>query len=246
MTQLTSAILLLLIGPAIGSFLGVVIDRFGREGAGSSIVTARSRCRSCNTPLGATELIPLVSYLIQLGRCRHCRAAIPAQLFYLEILGLGGAALALAAYPFDPALAWGWALWLWVLIGLAGCDLRWLRLPDGLTAILAITSLILAPNLSFALWGAALGAGSFLALRLIYARLRGREGLGLGDVKLMFGLGAFTGPLDLPLLALIAALLALGLATVTHRRGANLSTQAVPFGAALCVAAALLWLWRFF
>ncbi|MEC8196911.1 MAG: hypothetical protein VX228_11475 [Pseudomonadota bacterium] len=53
-------------------------------------------------------------------------------------------------------------------------------------------------------------------------------------------------PLDLPLLALIAALLALGLATVTHRRGANLSTQAVPFGAALCVAAALLWLWRFF
>jgi leader peptidase (prepilin peptidase)/N-methyltransferase len=108
---------------------------------------------------------------------------------------------------------------LWLLIALAMSDAVWMRLPDGLTAAAAVLALLLAAQpagirLAAALWGAVLGAGSFAALRWGYFVLRGRMGLGLVDVKLMVGLGAFCGPL------------------------------ALPFGTALCFSAALLWLWR--
>lgn len=153
-------------------------------------------------------------------------------------------------------------------------DLLWFCLPDLLTAgvfalglgLAVVTSLAPVPEaLGFALLGAGLGAGSFLALRSGYRALRHREGLGLGDVKLMVGLGAFAGPLDLPLLVLVAALLALlgGLwQYLRSRRGvpgpapqqisvrsaageeASLALIALPFGTALAAAAALIWLLR--
>ncbi len=92
-----------------------------------------------------------------------------------------------------------------------------------------------------ALIGLGCGVGSFLAVRLIYRRLRGREGLGLGDVKLMAGIGALIGPYDLPLVVLIAAasLLAVVLSrSVTGRAPLN-RLQPLPFGAALAVATGL-------
>ena len=93
-----------------------------------------------------------------------------------------------------------------------------------------------------ALAGGLLGAGSFLVLRVGYKALRGREGLGLGDVKLMAGLGALTGPAQLPLLVLIAATGALAITLFKHR---NLRGDlALPFGAALSGAGAPLWLFE--
>lgn len=254
-SALSLQLLLLLLAPAIGSFLGVVIDRFGR---GESLIWARSACRSCGQSLAARDLIPILSFLWARGRCRHCQQAIPAWMFYLELLCLGAALIALAAFPDDSVAAWGWALWLWLLIGLAGCDLRWFRLPDLMTGALFLLSLALAENLTTALWGAFWGAGSFWALRVIYQALRGREGLGLGDVKLMAGLGAFAGVYDLPLLVLMAALLGLGAVAIAALRGHQTGQQqvpprlspslgaqtALPFGAALAVAAVVLWLMR--
>ena len=92
--------------------------------------------------------------------------------------------------------------------------------------------------------GALLGAGSFVILRWSYWLWRGREGLGLGDVKLMVGLGAFAGPYDLPLLILLAAFSALGVALLQRLLSpAPLAPdRPLPFGAALCAATAVLWL----
>ncbi|WP_300532570.1 A24 family peptidase [uncultured Mameliella sp.] len=236
-----STLLLLLTAPAAGSFLAVLVDRLPR---GEDVVTAPSRCRACKTRLGLRDLVPLLSYPLLRGCCRHCGAPVPGWLWLMELaaLGLAGLALLRGGTVWE---IWCSALLLWLLLALAVSDLRTFRLPDALTAALAALCLgaALAQGLFvWALAGGLIGAGSFLLLRIAYAALRGREGLGLGDVKLMAGLGALTGPAQLPLLVLVAALMALAVALLRHR--APKGDMPLPFGTALCVAAALLWLLR--
>ena len=234
-----STLLLLLTAPAAGSFLAVLVDRLPR---GEDVVTAPSRCRACKTRLGLRDLVPLLSYPLLRGCCRHCGAPVPGWLWLMELaaLGLAGLAMLRGGTVWE---IWCSALLLWLLLALAVSDLRTFRLPDALTAALAALCLgaALAQGLFvWALAGGLIGAGSFLLLRIAYAALRGREGLGLGDVKLMAGLGALTGPAQLPLLVLVAALSALIAAALT--RGGWAADRPLPFGVALCAAGALVWL----
>lgn len=236
-------LLLLLVAPAAGSFLNVLIDRLPR---GEDVVRAPSACRACGRRLGLRDLVPVLSFAATRGRCRHCGAPIPAWHLHVEIATPGLALLAVLAGG-GPAVAWLTAGVLWCLLALAVSDLLWLRLPDPLTLALLVLALALAladpgRDPGQALLGAGLGAGTFWLLRQGYARLRGREGLGLGDVKLMAGIGALAGPAALPATVLTGALLALAATGLARRplRGAT----ALPFGAALCAAAGLAWLWR--
>lgn len=239
-----ACIFLLLISPAIGSFLAVLADRLPR---GQDVVRAPSACRSCQTRLSPRDLIPVVSFAVGAGRCRHCQAAIPPWLLYMEILATGLAVVAVIL-AHTPAEAWGYALFLWILLALVACDLMWFRLPDLLTGALLAVALGLAwwtgqPALDMALWGAVIGAGSFWALRVGYRALRDREGLGLGDVKLMAGLGAALGPYDIPLMALVAAVAGLAVALTGRLRSAQAlrPTRPLPFGAALAAATGVIW-----
>ena len=193
-------------------------------------------------------MIPILFFLHQRGRCAHCGGSIPPWLLYIEILATGAALLALLAGGGTVIVLLN-ALFLWLLIALAASDMLWFRLPDLLTAALALVALVITTQpgghgLWMGLTGALIGMGSFTAIRWGYYIWRGRQGLGLGDVKLMAGLGAFAGPWDLALLILIAALLALSAALWRqHIRGRTVRADlALPFGAALCAAAALLWL----
>ncbi|MGC1497774.1 MAG: A24 family peptidase [Sulfitobacter sp.] len=246
MTTLTPlTFLLIIISPAIGSFIGVLIDRLPRD---EDVIVKGSTCRNCSTVLRPMQMIPLFSFMMQRGACGTCGQPIPAWLFYTELLALCAAVLAVIAGG-DPAHVFLSALFLWVLIGLAGADLLWFRLPDVLTATLAVVAvgLAVAPGgigLYDAMLGAFFGAGSFAVLRGGYFWLRGREGLGLGDVKLMVGLGAFSGPFDLPMLILLGAVLGLLIAVMDklRNRSALKADGAIPFGTALCGAAGLLWL----
>ena len=241
-----NTLLLVLAGPVAGSFLGLAADRLPRD---ESIVAPRSHCRACGTTLGPRDLVPLLSFGASRGRCRHCGAAIPPWLFYFEIAATGLAVFAAILAP-TIALAWVYAGFLWLLLALAAADLMHFRLPNLLTLALFLVALLLSwlgdpPGLVAALWGAALGAASFLALRLAYQALRGREGLGLGDVKLMAGLGAALGGQMLPVMVLLAALAALAsaLAGVATRGTSAISAgRALPFGAALSAATGFLWL----
>jgi len=235
---------LLLISPAIGSFLALLADRLPR---GEDVVTRPSACRACKTRLGPRDLIPIVSFTLSAGRCRHCKAAIPPWLLYMEIIATGCAVVALILGN-SPAEIWLYALFLWVLQALVASDLLWFRLPDALTGALFVIALTLAwitgrPNLDMALWGAVIGVGSFAVLRWGYHWLRGREGLGLGDVKLLAGLGAALGPFDLPLMLLIAAMTTLAVAAAGRVRSdrALRPTRPLPFGAALACATIVIW-----
>lgn len=246
------SVLLILISPAVGSFLGVVIDRMPR---GESVVAPRSACRACGTRLGFADLVPVLSYAAARGRCRHCGAPVAPWHLYVELSAIGAAVLAVALGG-GPAVVTLTALLFWVLLTLAVADLLWFRLPDALTGLLlalALTLALLRPVPALpggpapALAGAAVGVAAFWVVRLAYRYLRGREGLGLGDVKLMAGLGALTGPFLLPHLVLLAALGALAAALLDRARGQGAALhrhRALPFGTALCLAGAALWIFH--
>lgn len=240
------SILVILISPAIGSFLGVLVDRLPRA---EDVITKPSACRNCAQRLGVMQLLPIASYLMQRGKCEYCSAGIPPVTLYIELLAVGAAVLAVLAGgpPLEIAVS---AVWLWLLIALGMSDAVWLRLPDPLTLSLFICAGILCVlpqgvGVLAAILGAALGVGSFAVLKWGYFRLRGRVGLGLGDVKLMGGLGAFCGPAEIPMLVLIAAISTLVFAFLTRERAQGLAaTRPLPFGTALCFAAAVIWLFR--
>lgn len=131
------------------------------------------------------------------------------------------------------------------LLALFEADLRWFRLPDVLTLSLFASALALAwletGRPGPALGGAAIGAGAFLALALGYRGVRGRDGMGMGDVKLMAGLGAFNGLIWLPWIVLGAATSALALILMRYR-GRPPGDVPAPFGSYLAVSAIVFWL----
>lgn len=236
------AVLIVLLGPAIGSFIGVLADRLPR---GESLWRS-SACRACGHQLRGAEMVPLVSYLFQRGRAGCCGAPLPPWLPGTEIAAaLIGVLVVLAVSgPLAQMLA---AAVLWCLLALAVTDILWFRLPDPLTASLAMLAAAATPisgiGWTMAIAGAAAGGASFLALRWGYQALRGREGLGLGDVKLMVGAGALVGPFDLPLVVLLAAIAALAAALAGQLSGGDrmTATRALPFGASLAAATGCIW-----
>lgn len=235
-------LLLLLIAPAVGSFLALVADRLPK---GRDVIWDRSACSACNTTLTARDLIPILSFVFSAGRCRHCKTPIPAWLLYMELAAIGMAVWAVILSG-SAAEAWLIAVFFWVLVTLIATDLIAFRLPDILTGALLGVSMTLAaltglPGLEQALWGAVIGVGCFQMLRWSYRTLRGHEGLGLGDVKLMAGAGAALGPYDLPLMVLMAACTSLVIAVATRRTSGD---QPLPFGAALAAATGTLWIVR--
>jgi leader peptidase (prepilin peptidase)/N-methyltransferase len=240
-------------GPFVGSYLGVLVRRLPE---GRPVAAARSCCEACGHNLSPLEMVPLLSFAAQRGRCRHCGAAIAWAHPAIELAALGVAALAAIALPASeyPGSA---PLWVscalgWWMLALGWIDAASLRLPDALTL-----PLILA-GLAEALWlepasvfdraeAAALAAASLYTLAFVYRRLRKREGLGLGDAKLLAAGGAWLGIGALPWVMIASALLALGYALIEQLRGRKLTAATrIPFGPFLAAAIWIAWLlsWR--
>lgn len=235
--------MLLISAPFVGSFLGVVARRLP---AGRPILLGRSACDRCGRSLAAAELVPLFSYLLQRGRCRCGEARLDR--FY-PVIELAALAVVLSALP----VAAGAELWLsaalgWTLLTLAAIDLAEQILPDVLTLPL------LGAGLAATLWrtpdalldhliGAALGFLALVALNRLYRAIRGRDGLGLGDAKLLAAAGAWLGWAALPEVLLAAALAGLAGALVASWQGVALGAQSrIPFGPCLALGFWLCWL----
>ncbi|MDR3528822.1 MAG: prepilin peptidase, partial [Rhizomicrobium sp.] len=178
-------IVLLVMAPFIGSFLGVVVQRWGRETLGG-----RSHCDYCGHELAAADLVPLVSWLALGGKCRYCGAKLGAFFPAIEILAI--APVLWAATQMEGPLLIATSLFGWLLLALSGIDWRSQRLPDALTALLAVLGLTAAayfdfPNLQGHLIGLLAGFSAFWLVGVVYQFLRKRTGLGLGDAKLLAG-----------------------------------------------------------
>lgn len=226
------------LGAIAGSFLATLVVRWP---AGRTL-SGRSACDACARTLSWHELLPLVSGITQGQRCQNCGARIAADHAALE---WGCAAIGAAALGLAPGIAGlGWALFVWLLLTLAALDARFLWLPDRLTLTLGAAGLLIGglttgvALLDRALGGAA-GFGALWAISAGYRHLRGREGMGGGDPKLLGAIGAWLGWLPLPFVLLAASLLGLLAAALA---GELKTGRPVAFGAALAAGALPGWL----
>ncbi|MGA8013949.1 MAG: prepilin peptidase [Candidatus Acidiferrales bacterium] len=248
-------------GLIIGSFLNVCIVRIP---GGKSIVMPASACTKCGAAIRPWDNIPVVSWILLGGKCRTCKTEISWMYPVVELLT---AVLFWACYyAFGPTTeALKWAIFSALTIVLVFTDMRERILPDvvnfsGFAAGLLL-SLVTKPSDGSALWianrvfnfpppapvvsladallGAAFGSGLLWLVAEAYFRLRGREGMGLGDVKMMLMAGAFLG-LKRTLLTILAGSVlgsVLGLAFMMARR--KESDYELPFGTFLGMAAVL-------
>ncbi|MGH8213394.1 MAG: prepilin peptidase [Rhodanobacteraceae bacterium] len=254
------------LGLLVGSFLNVVILRLparlmhawkrdarevlqlrGDEPAPPGIVRQASHCPQCKHPLAAYDNIPLVSWLLLRGRCRHCEEPISIQYPLVELLT--AVLSAVVVWKFGP----GWAalaalFFTWVLIAAAGIDLRTQLLPDQLTLPLLWLGLLIAlvplfVDVRAAIEGAAIG---YLALWCVYWAFRlltGKEGMGYGDFKLLGALGAWMGPVALLPIVLLSSFIGAIVGVVALRMRNQDRSTPIPFGPFLAAAG---WVWFVF
>jgi leader peptidase (prepilin peptidase)/N-methyltransferase len=265
-----------LLGLAFGSFLNVCLSRWPE---GESVVQPRSHCRQCGRTLAWWENVPLVSWLALGGRCRTCRAWIGWRYPLVELaVGALWAAVAwdilnLIFLPDAPTVdialadAIGRMIFYWLLVALAVLDAEnlwlpnWITLPGG--ALGFLFAVFLGPlDDSWWSWGYTallsarrdllgifIAAGLILLIRWVYWSIRRREGMGLGDAKLMAMLAAWLGLpgalLAFALGAVLGALVAVVLLAVpSARRGVEgWAVSKLPLGTFLCVGGIVSSLW---
>ena len=226
-----------LAGLIVGSFLNVCIHRLPR---GESLIWPASHCAECSRPLAWYENVPIVSWLVLRGRCRTCGAPISGMYPLVELMTAVVFAGGVAVYGLTALLAVRLAL-ASALVVLCMIDLRHRILPNTITlpgiAAGFASSWFLPPGWLSSLIGTAAGGGILFAIAEAYHRVRGQEGLGMGDVKMLAMIGAFLGwPLMMLTLVLASfAGSAVGVALLATGRGGMQS--ALPFGTFLALGA---------
>jgi leader peptidase (prepilin peptidase) / N-methyltransferase len=244
-------------GLLFGSFLNVCIYRIPRD---LSVVSPRSFCPQCGGQIAWYDNLPVFSYFVLHGRCRSCKNPIAFRYPIVELATALLFSLAVAEYGWT-IVALKWCVFEVLLVALFWTDLEERILPDELTLGGAVAGLIFAifvpvpsvmadltvpaaraavRSLLDASAGAIFLAGPLWALGALYNRLRKREGLGLGDVKLLVLIGIFLG-LEHGLTALLIGAVggtAIGLTYILVARK-SASTYELPFGTFLCAGAAI-------
>jgi leader peptidase (prepilin peptidase) / N-methyltransferase len=256
------AVLAGLAGLLIGSFLNVCIYRLPRD---LSVVRPRSHCPGCEKQIAWYDNIPVVSYLVLGGRCRHCRERISLRYPLVELATAAAFALCVAML----GLTWPaakFAMLSAILIALIATDLEERILPDeftlggtvlgialsgvvpldpGLATFLVVGSL--GPRWSSvveSLTGAFLSSGMIWGFAWVYGKIRRRDVLGLGDVKMIAMLGAFLG-LEEALLILCLAGFAgsvVGIIYIVATKK-DWSTYELPYGSFIGAAGLAIALW---
>jgi leader peptidase (prepilin peptidase) / N-methyltransferase len=213
------------LGLLVGSFLNVVAYRLPR---GESVVTPRSRCPGCGTPVRARDNVPVLSWLLLRGRCRDCGASISARYPVVETV-TGAVFVAVAAVTGLEAELALYLPFAALLIAVGAIDLEHRIVPNKLLAPAAVWAVVAwaVVDLGFLPEALAAGAGAFLFLLL--AALAYPAGMGMGDVKLAGVMGLYLGLSVVPAL-LVAFLMGsiVGIAIVA-REGRDARKKGLPF-----------------
>jgi leader peptidase (prepilin peptidase)/N-methyltransferase len=255
----------LLFGLAVGSFLNVCIARLPLR---ESIVAPRSRCPGCRKPIAAYDNIPVLSWILLRGRCRNCKQPISFRYPAVEILAAIVSVLIFLQYGLSVAWA-AFFIFSCAMIVLAFIDVDHRILPDPITLngiwVGLIVSLIVVRPSPLVFWlfrkvgimasdprlfsfggsvlGAILGGGMLWAVGELYYRVRGVEGLGFGDVKMMAMVGAFLGVQLTLFTILVGSLLGSVIGLTMIKFGGKTRNYELPYGTFLAfgAVAALLW-----
>ena len=244
------------IGVIIGSFLNVVIHRLpkmmelawqkelAQDDAKNlpryNLLTPRSACPHCNHSIGLLENIPIISYALQKGTCRHCKNPINPRYLVVEVLS--GLIVAFIAWQF------GWSIHTIAssilalsLLTLTCIDLETQLLPDNITLPLVWLGLLFNLNQEFttiesAVLGAVFGYLILWAIYWLFKIITNKEGMGYGDFKMLAAIGAWLGWAVLPLVILISSLTAsiVGITLILLKKQDR--ATAIPFGPYLALA----------
>jgi leader peptidase (prepilin peptidase) / N-methyltransferase len=244
-----------LFGLLFGSFLNVCIYRLPRD---LSVVWPGSRCLACGHGIAAYDNIPVLSYFLLGARCRHCRCAFSWR--YPAVEALTGALFGAGVWWWGPTpQAAKFALFAFLLVGMIFSDLETRLLPDeftkgGIVAGLILSWLVpvkmgmmavfvpqhlarLVPFLD-AVAGAAVVSGAMWGIGYVFSKVRHKEGLGFGDVKMVAMIGAFQGLAPALMTVFLGCVggTVLGLAYI-YLAKKDFSTYEIPFGSFLGAAA---------
>ena len=228
----------IIFGALIGSFLNVCILRLPEE---ESIITPGSHCPRCKNPIKFYDNIPLVSYVLLKGRCRHCHSPISFQYPLIEgITALGSLILFM---KFGPSLSYLFYFsFVAALIAITVIDLYHQIIPDVISlpgiGVGLLASLII-PQITFlnSLLGILLGGGSLFLVATLYQWLFKREGMGGGDVKLLAMIGAFLGWKAVILTILLSSLIGSITGIIIMVSKGKDFKYAIPFGPFLSLGA---------
>ena len=232
---------LTILGAVLGSFFDCAVSRWARGGAP---FRGRSRCDACGHVLGVRDLIPILSFALCRGKCRYCGAKIPWDCLAAELAG--GAAFCLLGACYGPTLETAqWLLWAALLLVMALIDQAKRIIPNwillALAANRALWLLILRPPLPQTLREiglALLVPLALLALVLLWEKVRGKEMMGGGDIKLLFVLGLYLSWGELLLCLLAGCLLGLAAALLSKNRE-GMGNRVMAFGPFLAAGALL-------
>lgn len=257
MPEVVAYIFVFALGTIVGSFLNVVIHRVPNE---QSIVFPSSTCPKCKTPIKPYDNIPILSWLILGGKCRSCKSPISARYPAVEFLNGLLFLLVYWQTGFTPMLP-VYLAFVAAIVALIFIDAEHLILPNVITypmLVIAIAVRLIFPivftenyfgdtrffpatylagqpawlvSLFSAVIGALVGGGSLWLVGAVWKMLRGVEAMGLGDVKMMFGVGALLGWRLAALAIFLGAFsgAVIGLAIIARQKDKDLQTQ-IPFG----------------
>ena len=198
---------LFFLGATVGSFLNVVIARLP---AGESVVRPRSKCPKCGDMIPWWLNIPLLSWLFLRGRCRACKTKISIRYPMVELLTAVLFTACGAQYGQTMATASG-VIICGMLVAITFIDIDIWEIPDEISLPGIVIGCLLRPVAFDVPWfdgilGAAMGAGFLWLIRWGFFVVRGIEGMGMGDVKLIATIGAFVGPFGLVPTILISSI----------------------------------------
>ena len=247
-------------GLVFGSFFNVIIYRLpkmmkadwnqqcqelleiepGPQTAELSLSKPRSRCPSCQAPIKAVDNVPVVSFLMLRGRCRHCDARIAWRYPLVEVLTAAMFVCVAWWFGFTYQALAGFVL-TGLLVPLVFIDMDEQLLPDSLTLAGTWTGLLfnafgVLTDLQSAVFGAVAGYLSLWSVYWAFKLLTGKEGMGYGDFKLAAMLGAWLGWQMLPLIILLSASVGAVFGVIILALGDKARDTPIPFGPYLCMA----------
>lgn len=235
--MLVSILLATLMGAVFGSAASALSYRLPR---GLPVFLDRSRCPHCNSTLAAYDLVPIISWVIMKGRCRHCRTSISFRYPALEIISatLFTACWIICSGHIIPAAIL--CLTAFGLLVIVQSDLETGLIPDAALLLLVPVAIgwryITGGEWLDACLGAITGLAVTVAVKLIFQALRGRDGLGLGDIKLItlagFYIGVHAGALGWFLV--LSSAIGIGFGLIWRSAGERV--EQFPFGPSLCAA----------
>ncbi len=234
-----------ILGSLWGSFSNVCIYRLPERG---NVVSARSKCRNCQKKISWFDNIPFISYIILRGKCRDCGFKISFQYFVVELLVALGFLISFHFFGFSIATLLLFILTIFFVI-IFFIDLKHFIIPNELTfPLMAIGFLksfdpnlnqYLFPNYFNSLIGGIVGYLIIWFIIFAYKKLRNKEGMGLGDAKLLSAMGFWFGWISIPFILFFSSFVALGFAIPSLVNKSKTMSSQIPFGPYLVLGCVL-------